>query len=300
MDKRQNKTLIALPVICGLTAFALAPTTANAVVISPSNMGDWAFVHRDASGTQDSSANGIGQMVNGPATPPAGTGSAQLATGNGTAHGDGDQDLRNTAYAGVALSTITALSYSTYTTANNGQQFPFLALDVNWSGDVNGGYSDRIFFEPPYQQPSTGEPGTTDQGATALNTWQNWVAKDSANASTGSWWSNAGGACSPGSNACTLADYIALHPLAVIINTDTGLGGLEFRVGQAGAGDIFNGYVDNFTIGINGVNTTYDFEAAAAGAVPLPAALPLLGSGLGVMGLLGWRKKRKRTARALA
>ena len=31
-------------------------------------------------------------------------------------------------------------------------------------------------------------------------------------------------------------------------------------------------------------------------ATPIPAALPLFGSGLGLMGFLGWRKKRKRAA----
>ena len=47
------------------------------------------------------------------------------------------------------------------------------------------------------------------------------------------------------------------------------------------------------------------FEAVTAGqdagfyaATPLPAALPLFTSGVGVMGLLGWRRKRK--AQALA
>jgi len=33
-----------------------------------------------------------------------------------------------------------------------------------------------------------------------------------------------------------------------------------------------------------------------ASATPLPAALPLFGTGLGVMGLLGWRRKRKNVA----
>jgi hypothetical protein len=33
-----------------------------------------------------------------------------------------------------------------------------------------------------------------------------------------------------------------------------------------------------------------------AGATPLPAALPLFASGLGALGLLGWRRKRKQLA----
>ena len=35
---------------------------------------------------------------------------------------------------------------------------------------------------------------------------------------------------------------------------------------------------------------------AAPSAVPLPAALPLFASGLGALGLLGWRRKRKNAA----
>jgi hypothetical protein len=36
----------------------------------------------------------------------------------------------------------------------------------------------------------------------------------------------------------------------------------------------------------------------APGEVPLPAALPLFATGLGIMGLAGWRRKRKAAARA--
>ena len=35
---------------------------------------------------------------------------------------------------------------------------------------------------------------------------------------------------------------------------------------------------------------------AAVSASPVPAALPLFASGLGALGMLGWRKKRKQTA----
>ncbi len=37
-------------------------------------------------------------------------------------------------------------------------------------------------------------------------------------------------------------------------------------------------------------------EVPGTGATPLPAALPLFGTGLGVMGLFGWRRKRKGAA----
>ncbi len=40
----------------------------------------------------------------------------------------------------------------------------------------------------------------------------------------------------------------------------------------------------------NGQKTSLDFNF---GATPLPATLPLFATGLGVMGLLGWRRKRK-------
>jgi hypothetical protein len=40
----------------------------------------------------------------------------------------------------------------------------------------------------------------------------------------------------------------------------------------------------------------FSFDYAAIAPVPLPAALPLFATGLGVIGLLGWRRKRKNAA----
>ena len=39
-------------------------------------------------------------------------------------------------------------------------------------------------------------------------------------------------------------------------------------------------------------------SVSTLGAVPLPGALPLFATGLGLMGLLGWRRKRKAQAAA--
>src|SRR5262249_42887655 len=39
---------------------------------------------------------------------------------------------------------------------------------------------------------------------------------------------------------------------------------------------------------------TDSVTGSAVAATPLPAALPLFATGLGAMGLIGWRRKRKR------
>ena len=67
-------------------------------------------------------------------------------------------------------------------------------------------------------------------------------------------------------------------------------GGLWF----IGFGGGTNGGPSNalfFTDGIDG--ETHGLFGAITSPVPLPAALPLFAIGLGLMGLLGWRRKRK-------
>ena len=46
---------------------------------------------------------------------------------------------------------------------------------------------------------------------------------------------------------------------------------------------------------ISGANVLLE-EISAVSTVPLPAALPLFATGLGALGLLGWRRKRKVAA----
>lgn len=42
----------------------------------------------------------------------------------------------------------------------------------------------------------------------------------------------------------------------------------------------------------------WNYSVSAVPSVPVPAALPLFGTGLAVLGLLGWRRKRKVSALA--
>ena len=291
MSKARKRMYKSLQVICGVSAiaaFGLAPTTSSAatVDVTPTSMGSWAFDNRDGNGVIGANPTASAGMVTGPSTPPLGTGSANLSTGNGTTGGDGASELRNTAYAGVPLSAITALSYSTYNTLNNGQQFPYLGLTISTTGP--GPTDDILFFEPPYQTPTSGNPSLPNQGATALNTWQSW------NALTGGWWDN-NGTANPGTGVESLSFFLAQFPNATIENAASGLGGVRFDVGFASPGDQFNGNIDAFTIGVNGSNTTFNFDPAVA-TTPLPAALPLFAGGLGVIGFLAGRRKRKNAA----
>jgi len=156
----------------GAIALPLGPASAGTIVVTPDSMGTWAFTNFDDAGNPGTNPTAVGAMVTEPATPPLGTGSANLATGNGTIGGSGAVILSTTSYdAGTPSSAITALSYFSYATQNNGSRFPFPRLFVNTGLGGDNAY-DQLVFEPPCQTPGTCNPGLPNQGATALNTWQ--------------------------------------------------------------------------------------------------------------------------------
>jgi len=219
---------------------------ASVTVVSPSNMNGWTFLTTDNSGAPAPGNGNTAQMVTGPGTPPLGTGSAQLATAAN--QGDSSAQINTSLYNGIALSSLTSLSYSTYDTVNNGQQFPYLKIYLN-----NG---DALYFEPPYQTAATGNPALPDQGPTVLNEWQTW------NALSGGWWDDSGG-FTPGTGVGSLATYLSTNS-AVLIE------GISLRVGYASPSDNFNGYVDNVTVGTASATTTYDFEPDSTSPVPEP------------------------------
>lgn len=267
-------------------AFALGGTVAaranTTVTVTPGNSDGWQFNNADANGTVGNNPTGVGGFVSGPGTPPLGSGSAQLATGNGTSGGDGVEILSNGSYAGISLSSLTALTYSTYVTQNNGSQFPYIQLEIAYG--LSNTLYDQLFFEPPYQN-GTYNNRLPNQGNTQLDTWQSW------NALTGGWWDNNGN-CNPGSGVETLAACTSSFVDPKIVNTFgsagvlTGIGGLQIDTGFGSATDQFNGYVDALTVGISGTNTTYNFEPAA----PEPASLAVLGAGLVALGIARRRR----------
>ena len=196
--------------------------------------------------------------MNGPATPPCGTGSVELSVGS---DGNGAAQLRNVDYHGLDLINLTSLSYSTYVQVDgSGGQAPYLILNVDKDG--NGTLDDLLFFEPVYQDatffPSNPQPTLVDQ------TWQTWDARNGGwyaiNAVTGA--PTFGG---PGTGVLPLNAYILANPFAQIVNTTMGRGGVRIVAGFGeGAWDNFVGNVDCFEIGefdgSNVVTTKYDFE----------------------------------------
>jgi hypothetical protein len=170
---------------------------------------------------------------------------------------------RQPGYAGTLLSSLTALSYSTFVEVDgSGGQAPYLILSIDNTGD--GTADANLFFEPVYQTGAYPGDPVPNQGALVTDTWQTW------NALVGGWWVGTGGP-----PLVTLANYAAANPTATIVNSGTGLGGVRIVTGfGAGAWDAFLGAADKFTIGVSGVNTTSDFEPAAASVVTVTIPTP--------------------------
>lgn len=275
------KRIIAILTIV-LTFVATSSVFAGVTLVTPANMDGWNFYTTDNTFTIGTGSGSYG-MVTGPATPPLGTGSAYMATAQN--HGDEEVQLRNTDWAGTPIASLTSLSYSTYATAWNGQQDTFFDLYINTSGNVNGGYDDRLIFEPDYGSVDFVPGGPP---APVLNQWQTWNLLD------GRWYDD-NGPSGPGSNAITWANFLALYPNAVIVNDNGngGIGGLRVTIGAGSATDSFAVNVDNFTIGTASGSTTYNFEPAAA--VPESSSIAIWGL-VGLVSAGGYYVQQKRKA----
>jgi len=271
---------------CAFFAFLLAATvgisgnSASAAItnVSPGNPSGWSFYSTDASGVINTGA-ATGTFVNGPGSPPLGTGSFNFQTAPG--QGDGSGQLRNAIFVGTKLSALTALSYSTYYTVKGADQVPYLTLYVDTNND--GIKDDRLFFEPEYSSGLYGNGDPNPQPGITANVWQTWDALN------GRWYSE-NGPGGPGANTVSLAQYIAAHPLAALAVDGQG-GTVRLTSGFTSPGDNFNTYVDNFTIGVTGDVRTFDFELA--GPVPEPATLTLWS--LGALGLAAARLRRRNS-----
>lgn len=229
-----------------ISVLALSVTaSATTIVVTPGNMQGWGFFVE--------SGAGAGALVEGPASPPLGTGSAELAVA-----GVGDRMLFGTlAFQLMPLSAISSLSYSTFRSAGGPALAPSLQFDIDTDlTDANTSWMGRLVYEPYYTQ-------------TVLdNTWQTWNTMTTG----ANWWFSGApgnGSCSIGS-PCTWAQVLAAFP-----NAGVRSGGVtQFKAGGGWNG--FIGNVDNFTINTPEGNITFNFESG----VPEPATMGLVGAAL--------------------
>jgi hypothetical protein len=242
---------LAIGALIVTTAFLTTVAVyAATVIVSPANFQGWQIQISDANvmNTPPSVT-----FVNGPGTPPLGTGSAQFSVGT---DGNDAAQLRHPGYSGLLLNQLTALSYSTYVQQDgSGGQAPYIILQIDTDGDA--GIEDLLFFEPVYQSatfcPSNPQP------ALVTGQWQTWDALN------GCWYSVFGtDGSGPGTNTKPLSAFITAIPTGKIANSSpSGLGGVRLVTGfGAGAWDNFIGNADAFTIGdsVSGNTTTYNFE----------------------------------------
>ncbi len=209
----------------------LSASAATPLVVSPSHMYGWTFAQEDT-------ATGSGSLVNGPGQPPLGSGSAELRVDS-----TGREVLASTAYNGTKLRDITTLRYSTYRQSGDAALAPSLSFDVDTDATVaSSAYEGRLTYEPYFTH------------TVSTGTWQTWDTMEDTG--TGNWWfsRSPGSDKCPQSNPCTWAELTTDFPNAAILPT----GALYIKAGQWTGG--FVGNIDNFTLGMSGTDTTYDFE----------------------------------------
>lgn len=241
---RRYGWLLGLVACLAIVLLYVSPAQASGTVtVKGSAQNGWALVVETAPAG--------GYYESGPATPPAGTGSARLVLGNSNSS---RMLLSMQGYAGIPLSALTELKYSTYRRSADAGNLLALALQFDMDYDLTDtttAWQSRLVYEP-YNSP--GVSGTILQ-----NTWYNWDAL----AVNARWWiagtpivnNVAVSNQCPMATPCDWATFLSYYPKAGIRAPE---GYVHFKAGSYWPN--FDGNVDKFIIGVNGDSTTYDFE----------------------------------------
>jgi hypothetical protein len=192
--------------------------------------------------SDDTRTNGT-VVVDDSIPPPNGFGcaSVKLSTGASTTSPSQDKaQLITFAKHGVALSTITTISYWAYrSSASTGGPAIDLSLNVSISGTgVPGNYATLV-YEPYHQSGSN--------AAIVEDTWQQWNAT-ATTAGDGVWWCSKipNGTAGSQANPQTWAAFLALYPDAVIHGYGFNLGSVNPNMIVAGDGLVFGATTTDF------------------------------------------------------
>ena len=256
----------------GAILVVLFAASASAVVVpvTPSHLAGWLI----PGGPPTCDGSGFPTSANtftlGPGTPPLGSGSLTLTIG---ANPSGFAVDVNPTFAGVRLSDITQLRYSTYVTSAvslaSSQQAPRLFLYLDLNGDQT--QFEQIVFEPRLQTGAHPGDAVPVQGPVVTGQWQTWDAL------AGGWWDlNPFPTPEPVFRLSTIA---AAHPNARIAGGFNP--GVALLAGcDAGDWTNFSGSVDNLTISVNAAVTQFNFEPDSSIPASQPATLLLLAATL--------------------
>jgi len=224
---------------------AITPPPPAPIVVTGSSLQGW-LLFNDGTTPPATAA-----FVNGPGTPPLGTGS--YGTAITVASSKIVFGRTDAAYNGILLSTLTNFSYSTYvdpTSTNPGKLnwYASVYLDTTGTGTT---YNYRLDFDPP---------GST------LGTWQTW------NAMTQPYWTLYNHSTFMFGPVGTLATVTAGLPANTRIiqgfTTSPNYPSIKFTMGDMANDYVgFVGNIDNITIGFNANpfgGTTWDLEMSPA------------------------------------
>jgi hypothetical protein len=191
-------------------------------------VGSWVIYTRTAS-------PGTATFRSGPATPPLGAGSLELATAGGS---DKVYAL-NFDHVNTPLSAVDALGYSTYRSSGSAQQVASINLQADINGAAPGGFTTLV-FEPVYN---------TAQGSVVNGQWQTWDAYGGGSAT---WWSSNPIPGAPNRDTFVSWNTItSMNPDAVV---------LGYGINQGSGNGSLTTAVDALKFGASGTTTTYDFE----------------------------------------
>ncbi len=177
-------------------------------------------------------------------------------------------------------------------------------FDFSFTGETTGPVGCCVAPIPPYTGTVTGQivglvAGEADQTPTAiyLTSYTSVTGLSEANWPTSTTnilaYTPGAGLDIDGADTFTVSAAGLLTSVDFSISVTTSQASF-FNLSLDTVGNIFSLYNDGTDTGIS--TDTATFTPVSTAATPLPAGLPLLGTGLGLIGLLGWRRKRKNAA----
>ncbi|MCS6915692.1 MAG: hypothetical protein RMK29_09995 [Myxococcales bacterium] len=188
----------------------------------------------------------------GPGAPPLALGALRMRTGSGDGPNLGGRAVLSTGLLSRRLlRDLDALAYSTYvrpTSMAATHLAPGLSLHLDLDGD--GVRDTTLVFEPA---------NAPQQGSVRRGAWQNWDVLQGR-----FYFTQATGAFCAMACLASLAEVLAAHPLATIVDAETEPGTALWagqRTGSSWAG--FDGAVDALVVSVRGRRVHYDLEPEA-------------------------------------